>query len=99
MPDYDVFDDEFFQGNQNFGLYISEDLETGDEMKFSLYGISERYKNYMAILIELAEGGGGPWSTPPTNVRGNIINQTTASNFALGYFRLSEVSKMDYTVQ
>jgi hypothetical protein len=99
FPEYFVFDDEFTQGQQNFGLYISEDLEAGDSMTFSLYGISERYMNYMSILIEVSEGGGGPWSTPPTNVRGNLINQTNPDNFALGYFRLGEVDKMDYVVQ
>ncbi|HEX9979231.1 MAG TPA: DUF4249 domain-containing protein [Flavobacterium sp.] len=99
FPDYDVFDDEFSQGNQNFGFYMNEDLESGDEMIFSLYGISERYMNYMDILLDISEGDGGPWQTTPTNVRGNIINQTNSKNFALGYFRLSEVDKMEYTVQ
>lgn len=99
FPEYFVFDDEFTQGQQNFGLFISEDLEAGDQMTFSLYGISEPYMNYMNILIEVAQGGGGPWSAPPTNVRGNLVNETDHSNFALGYFRLSEVDKMDYVVQ
>jgi hypothetical protein len=98
-PFYSVFDDEFTNGNENFGLYISEDLETGDQMSFALYGISERYMNYMNILIEVSQGEGGPWSSPPANVRGNIVNQTDNSNFALGYFRLGEVDTMDYVVQ
>jgi hypothetical protein len=99
FPEYFAFDDEFTQGQQNFGLYISEDIEAGDQMTFSLYGISERYMNYMNLLAEIAEGGGGPWSAPPTNVRGNLVNETNSNNFALGYFRLSEVDKMDYIVQ
>lgn len=99
FPFYSAFDDEFTNGNQNFGLYISEDLEAGDTMKFYLYGISERYMNYMNLLTEISEGGGGPWSAPPTNVRGNLINETDSGNFALGYFRLSEVDTMDYVVQ
>ncbi|AWI25724.1 DUF4249 domain-containing protein [Flavobacterium pallidum] len=99
FPDYDAFDDEFFQGNQTYGFYLNEDLKAGDETTFSIYGVSQRYMNYMAILTEITEGGGGPWSSPPTNVRGNIINYTDSKNFALGYFRVSEVSKMDYTVQ
>jgi hypothetical protein len=98
-PDYDVYDDEFFQGNQTFSVYMSEDLESGDEMIFSLYGISERYMHYMNILLTLSDGENGPWQTSPTNVRGNIINQTDSKAFALGYFRLSEVDKMNYTVQ
>ncbi len=99
FPDYDAYDDEFFQGNRTFGFYLTEDLKSGDETTFSVYGISERYMNYMTILTEITEGGGNPWGAPPTNIRGNLVNQTNSSNFALGYFRLSEVSKMDYTVQ
>jgi len=99
FPEYFVFDDEFTQGQQNFGLYISEDLQAGDTMVFSLYGISERYMNYMNILIQISEGGGGPWSAPPTNVRGNLVNLTNPEDFALGYFRLCEVDRMNYIVQ
>ncbi|MES2746834.1 MAG: DUF4249 domain-containing protein [Bacteroidota bacterium] len=98
-PYYSVFDDEFFQGNQNYGSYTHEDLVFGTQMKLSLYGISKSYLTYMNILLDVSQGQGGPWSTTPTNVRGNIINQTDAGNFALGYFRLSEVDKRDYTVQ
>lgn len=99
FPDYNVYDDHFTQGNQNFGLYMSEDLQQGDEMMLSLFGISQQYMNYMNILLQISDGEGGPWQTQPTNVRGNIINQTDFKNFALGYFRLSEVDKMQYTVQ
>jgi len=70
-------------------------------LNIKLYGISERYFNYMSILINLAEGGsgGGPFSTPPSTVRGNVVNQTNEGNYALGYFRLSEVDTLDYIVE
>jgi hypothetical protein len=38
-------------------------------------------------------------STIPTAVRGNIINKTDAENYALGYFRLSEVAASRYTIK
>ena len=100
-PDYDVLDDEFFQGNQMFGIFSDEDLVPGDVVGIKLYGISERYYNYMEILISMAEGGsgGGPFQTPPVSLRGNIVNQNNEANYPLGYFRLGEVSKFDYTVQ
>ena len=49
----------------------------------------------------MVEGGAGsgPFQTPPVNARGNIINQTNEKNFAMGYFRLGEVSSVDYTIQ
>lgn len=100
-PDYDVFDDRFNENNEMFGMYSEEDLAPGHVVQFKLYGISQRYYNYMAILINLAEGGsgGGPFQTPPSTVRGNLINQTDEGNYALGYFRLSEVDTLDYTVE
>jgi Domain of unknown function (DUF4249) len=100
LPEYDVVDDEFFQGNQMFGLYFNEDLEATNELTFTLHGISERYYNYMNVLLGVAgNNGGSPFQTPPATVRGNIVNQTNFNNYALGYFRLSEIDTMSYTVQ
>lgn len=99
LPEYDVVDDEFFQGNQMFGLYFNEDLEVADELTFTLHGISERYYNYMNVLLGVAGNSGGPFQAPPATVRGNIVNQTNFDNYALGFFRLSEIDTMTYTVQ
>ena len=100
LPEYDVVDDEFFQGNQMFGLYFNEDLEPTNELTFTLHGISERYYNYMNVLLGIAgNNGGSPFQAPPATVRGNIINQTNFDNYALGFFRLSEIDTMTYTVQ
>lgn len=99
-PDYDVLDDEFFQGNEMFGIFSHEDFKPGDQLKISLLGISQRYYNYMFILIGITEGaGGGPFQTTPANVRGNIVNQTNSGNYALGYFRVAERVETIYTVQ
>lgn len=96
----DVFNDEFFNGNTIFGYYLVEDLAVADEVKFNLYGVSEAFYNYMFILLQqTSEQGGGPFETQPATVRGNIINETNPENFPLGYFRISEVSTLNYTVQ
>jgi hypothetical protein len=100
LPEYDVIDDNFFQGNQMFGLYTNEDMKTNDTLQFTLHGISETYYNYMNILLGIAGGNGGsPFQTPPATVRGNIVNQTNFNNFALGFFRLSETDTMSYIVE
>lgn len=99
LPEYDVVDDEFFQGNQMFGLYFNEDLEVADDLTFTLHGISERYYNYMNVLLGVAGNSGVPFQAPPATVRGNIVNQTNFDNYALGFFRLSEIDTMTYTVQ
>lgn len=99
-PEYDAMEDRFNQGNEMFNFYSHEDLEPGMELGIRLFGISERYYNYMMQIISISEGGagGGPFQTPPVSVRGNIVNQSDINNFALGYFRVSEEVTTTYTV-
>lgn len=98
-PDYDVFDDEFTQGNEMFGIFSDDDLEAGQTLGISLFSISQRYKNYMDKLLEIAGGdGGGPFTTTPAGVRGNLVNQTDINNYALGYFRVTQVDTLQYTI-
>jgi hypothetical protein len=100
FPLLGVFNDEFTNGNQMFSLLIDKDLKPTQNVKFSLHGISERYHNFMNILISISGGlSNGPFSTPPATVKGNIINQTKNTNYPLGYFRLSEVEVKNYIVQ
>ena len=98
-PDYDALDDEFFQGNEMFAFISHEDLKAGDVVHFKLGGTSERFFNYLMQLTNVAEPGGGPFQTPPTTVRGNLVNETNIDNYAYGYFRVTEVDIMEYTVQ
>lgn len=100
MPEYDVIDDAFFQGNQIFGLYASDKLKAADEIQFTLHGISQRYYNYLNILLSVAgTNSGSPFQTPPATVRGNIVNQTNFDNFALGFFSVSENDQQTYIIQ
>lgn len=100
LPEYNVIDDEFFQGNQMFGLYTNEDLESNNSVLLTLHGISEGYYNYMNVLLSVAgSNNGGPFQAPPATVRGNLVNQTNFENYALGYFRLSEIDTLNYVVQ
>ncbi|HPW97883.1 MAG TPA: DUF4249 family protein [Flavobacterium sp.] len=100
IPEFGVLEDRFFQNNEMFGLYFSEDLKTGDTIKFTNNGITLNYYNYMNILLSQAGGGNaGPFSTPTSTIRGNIVNQTNFDNFALGYFRLSKTEIKEYIIE
>ena len=100
IPEYGVLKDEFFQGNQMFGFYSNDKLKAGNQLFFSLEGISTKYYNYMNKLLNIAgSGGGSPFSTPPATLRGNIINQTNENEYPLGYFHLSEIDTRNYIVQ
>jgi hypothetical protein len=99
-PILTAFNDEFTNGNVMSSFYISNDYEPGQTIRFTFQGVSERYHNFMTILINVAGGSNnGPFSTPPAAVRGNITNQTNDSNYPLGYFRLSEVDVRNYIIQ
>ncbi len=95
----DVYSDEFFDGNTIFAYYLVDDIAPGDEVQFNIYGVSEAYYNFMFILLQQTGGGGEPFETQPATVRGNIVNETSPDNYPLGYFRVSEVSTLNYTVQ
>lgn len=101
FPHYGALKDEFEQGNMMSVILSDEDFEQGKMVDLQLYSVSERYYNFMMILISVVEGGAGsgPFQTPPVNARGNIVNQTNQKNFAMGYFRLAEVEKNTYTIQ
>ena len=99
IPEYGVLEDRFFENNEMFGLYFSEDLKTGDTLTFTMNGVSQNYFNYLNILLSQAGNNAGPFSTPTSTVRGNIINQTNFDNFALGYFRLSQTEVNEYIIE
>lgn len=99
IPTLAVYDDKYNNGNQIFGFYSEEDLDVGDQVTIRNHGISERFYNYMFILLQQNSNGGGPFEPHPTTVKGNCINQTNPDNFPLGYFRLSEVAEVIYTIQ
>lgn len=100
IPSLEVYNDEFTNGNEMFGFYTEEALSSGDEVTIRIHGISERFYNFMFILLQqLNEEGGGPFETQPATVRGNIINETNPEHYPFGYFRLSEMDELIYTVQ
>lgn len=98
-PLLNVLEDRFTDGNENFFLYGNEDLETGNTINISLYGISETYYNFMNLLIEQSEAEGNPFQTTPAKLKGNCKNTNNPDEEVLGYFRLSEVSTVDYMVE
>lgn len=100
-PSYSVLKDEFTNGNLKTWNFSDADLKQGSKIEVIHYGVSETYYNYMSKIISVSSssGGGSPFQTPPATVRGNIVNQTTINNYALGYFSLSEVDTKEYTIQ
>ena len=87
-----VIDDEFFQDSQLTFSYFYEDVGPGDLLSITVFGIDQDFANYANIaLIQSGEDtGDGPFSVPPANIRGNIVNTTDSDNFPFGYFAIGE---------
>ncbi len=91
FSNYLVTDDEFYQDGSLKFSYFYEDIEPGDLLTISLLGIDNEFANYVdQALVQAGESGGG-FGVPPSNVRGNVINETEPDNFPYGYFSISEV--------
>ena len=100
VPDLEVYKDEFTDGNQIFGFYDSEDIEVGNDLRIRIHGVSERFYDFMFILLQQGNNDtGGPFETQPATVRGNCTNETNPDNFPYGYFRLSEVDEVIYSIE
>jgi len=97
-PEYEITNDEFYNGNEISTRYSHEDdIKTGSIVKITHRGVSKNFFNYMKLILEASSAN--PFLVPPGNIRGNIVNTTDASNFALGYFRLCEADAVDYVVK
>ncbi len=96
-PEYELTDDDLTDGNLVKADYSHEDLKAGDSLQITVRGISHQFYNYMNLILNAADSD--PFSTPPANIKGNILDQDVNGSQALGYFRLCESDYRDYTIQ
>lgn len=107
LPELLDITDEFTDGNTMTVFFEKTDddainqqeFEVGDIANIEFYGVSERYFNYISLLIDQYESVGNPFGTEPAPLRGNCTNITNPDNYAFGYFRLSEYVNINYTFQ
>jgi len=108
FPSLEDWSDEFSNGNEMEEFFENDkedddgnitEFLPGDVVDISLYGISERYYNFLQLLIEQYDSGGDPFSSTPAEIRGNCINTTNSDNYAFGYFRLAEFDTVNYTFE
>ncbi|SFW46538.1 protein of unknown function [Sinomicrobium oceani] len=95
--EYDVSDDSFTQGNRMFENFSHEDMKTGDVVNIRFSGISERFYNYMSLVIDASDGNS--FSVPAANIRGNIRNQADEQDYPYGFFRLSQAEIISVTIE
>ncbi len=97
VPYYIISNDNFYNGNEIKDEFSDQDLKPGKTVKILHKGISKNFYNYMNLIFEASSAN--PFATSPANIRGNIINTSNSSDFALGYFRLCESEKVDYLMK
>lgn len=85
-----ITSDEFFDGQQRNGVDVNGEIvfEIGETATGQQLSISKEYFDYLFELFtqtgntEISFGG----NPPPATIRSNVINLTTPSNRAVGYF-------------
>ncbi|WP_420571226.1 DUF4249 domain-containing protein [Kordia sp.] len=107
LAELETQSDEFTNGNVQEEFFEKDredddpeaEYNPGDTVNIKLYGISQRYYNYITLLVEQYDAGGDPFAATPAEIRGNCINETNEANYAFGYFRVTEFDQIDYTFQ
>ncbi len=102
IPELDTFNDEFYseipgENIINIPTFVDE-TSTKQQIDFTLYGISRKHFNFLNKILTQIDNGGGPFSTAPALIRGNIINTTDPDNFALGYFSINQFTTKNFTI-
>ena len=89
-----ISEDRFYDGGTVIGYqpYDDEIVLPGNVVEVRQIALSKDAYRYYYVLLEQMTGGGGPFSTPPASVRGNVANLTNPSNPALGYFYAAELA-------
>ncbi|MBT1709121.1 DUF4249 family protein [Fulvivirgaceae bacterium PWU5] len=99
LPSLAVISDEFTDGNENFIENDNENYVAGVTVGINVYGISQRYYDYLNILIQQSGSDeGGPFPTTPVQLKGNCTNVNNSNEEVLGYFRLGEFDTTSYTI-
>ena len=93
------WDDSYESGGELYDYFESEDFKKGVEVSISISGISKQYLTFIQLLYHQENAGAGPFSAPPVNVKGNILNITKPENYPYGFFSMREMDVRTYIVQ
>ncbi|WP_228237799.1 DUF4249 domain-containing protein [Allomuricauda sp. M10] len=100
IPSLAVISDEFTDGNENFIENDNENYVAGATVAINLYGISQRYYDYLNIFIQQSGSDeNGPFPTTPVQLKGNCTNINDPNEEVLGFFRLGEFDTTSYTIE
>lgn len=86
------------------GTELKFDIEQVDEsgtrfIRVYQSGITQKAYDFLRQIDAQQNSGLGPFSPPPSPVRGNITNKSDVKDFALGYFIVASVVSADIKVE
>ena len=89
-----ISEDRFYNGGKVVGYQPFDELvvASGALVAMRQIGLSEAAFRYYAALFDQTNTG-GPFSVPPSSVRGNLSNVTNPAHYPLGYFLATTVSE------
>lgn len=95
-----ISEDRFYDGGRVTGFepFDEKVLDPGQTIRMRQIALSQDEFRYYTALFEQTAGGGGPFSTPPSSLRGNVANLTAPEHRALGYFSAGRVAERIATV-
>jgi hypothetical protein len=91
-------EDELVDGNYISEIAVAYELVPGDEVVVRQLSITQRAFNFLSILQQQIDVG-GPFDAPPAPVKGNVFNNNSKKNDALGFFNVSGVSKASIVIR
>lgn len=94
---YRTRDDNFSDGQETNFFEQDDRLTPGEDLTIYFYSASKTNFNYMNLLLDQVSSG-GPFAAPPAAVQGNCINTTDPEKKPYGFFRLSQIEVIDYTI-
>ncbi|MTI30829.1 DUF4249 domain-containing protein, partial [Xanthovirga aplysinae] len=90
--DINIADDRLVEGKEeiklDFPFWV---FQIGDTAKVEQASLSEAAYDFWFQMREQTNGG-GPFSTPPAPIQGNIHNVENSNDYALGFFGASAIS-------
>ena len=91
-------DGHFFTKIVNRSSDENEKFKKGDTVEITLFRVSENYMNFIRILSNNSADNAGLFSIP-NRVKGNVVNIADPTQNPLGAFRVSQYSKIVYTIE
>lgn len=91
--------DQYFDGEKvRFDL---AEFTQGTARYVKIYhtSITQNAYDFLNLLNGQSDNSLGPFSTPPSPIKGNVINSNDSKDFALGLFKVSSVASQIVTIE